>query len=148
MDDLNISMLAIGIAVVANFIFGFLWYTPLFGKVWAKEMGFNPNPSVEEKKAMMGLMVKGMMVMVIGNFFLAYVLSHNIAAWDYVPGMNQMSKTGQALNAALFTWLGFFLPTDVGTIFWEKRSFKLFLINTGNHLASLVLVSFIIIFVR
>ena len=34
-------MVAVLIAVVANFILGFLWYTPLFGKAWAKEMGFD-----------------------------------------------------------------------------------------------------------
>jgi len=34
MEELNISMMAIGIAVVANFVLGFLWYTPVFGKTW------------------------------------------------------------------------------------------------------------------
>ena len=148
MEELNISMMAIGIAVVANFVLGFLWYTPVFGKIWGREMGYDPNPSEEEKKTMMGSMMKGMVVMLIGNFFLAYVLSHNIAAWDFVPGMEDMGKTGQLLNTALFTWLGFFLPTDAGTIFWEKRSVKLFLINTGYHLASLFLVGGVILFVR
>ncbi len=148
MEELNISMTAIGIAVVAHFILGFLWFTPIFGKVWGKEMGYDPNPSEEEKKAMMGLMMKGMIVMLIGNFFMAYVLSHNIAAWDFVPGMNEMGKTGSLINTAMFTWIGFFLPTDLGTMFWEKRSFKLFAINTGYHLAALFLVGAIIIFVR
>jgi Protein of unknown function (DUF1761) len=148
MEELKISMLAIGIAVVAHFVFGFLWYTPIFGKVWAKEMGFPSEYSDEEKKAMMSTMMKGMVVMLIGNFFMAYVLSHNMAAWDFVPGMEEMGKTGQAMNAAIFTWLGFFLPTDIGSIFWEKKSVKLFAINTGYHLFALILVAMIIVYVR
>ena len=40
-QQLPINMVAILVAVVANFILGFLWYTPLFGKAWAKEMGFD-----------------------------------------------------------------------------------------------------------
>lgn len=149
MEELNISMLAIGIAVIAHFILGFLWYTPIFGKIWAKEMGFNvENLSEAEKKAMMSGMTKGMITMLIGNFLFAYVLSHNIAAWDFVPGMELMGKTENALTAAVFTWLGFFLPTDAGTMFWEKRSFKLFAINTGYHLAALILVAMIIIYIR
>jgi|TARA_R110000737_G_scaffold193924_1_gene215150 hypothetical protein len=148
MEELNISMLAIGIAVIAHFVLGFLWYTPIFGKVWAKEMGFDPNPSEEERKAMMSGMMKGMISMLIGNFLLAYVFSHNIAAWDFVPGMDEMSKGESAMMAAMFTWLGFFLPTDAGTMFWEKRSFKLFAINTSYHLASLILVAIIITFMR
>ncbi len=34
------SRLAILLAVVASFIFGAIWYGPLFGKTWAGLMGF------------------------------------------------------------------------------------------------------------
>lgn len=149
MENLNISLLAIVIAAIAHFILGFLWYTPLFGKVWAKEMGMSTDfGEGEEKKAKMKTMMQGMVVMLIGNLFLAYVFSHNIAAWDFVPGMENISITQSAFMAAMFTWLGFFLPVDAGTIFWEGRSFKLFAINTGYHLTSLILVAMIIVFVR
>ena len=78
-------MVAILVAVVANFILGFLWYTPLFGKAWAKELGFDMSV-----KPPASTLVKGMIFMVIGNFFLAYVLAHNIAAWSFVPGIDKM----------------------------------------------------------
>lgn len=41
MEEMNINFTAVLVAVVANFILGFLWYTPLFGKAWVKEMGFD-----------------------------------------------------------------------------------------------------------
>ena len=105
-QQLPINMVAILIAVVANFILGFLWYTPLFGKAWAKEMGFDMSV-----KPPAGAMAKGMIFMVIGNFFLAYVFAHNIAAWSFVPGMDKMSVPLQIVNSTVFTWLGFYLPS-------------------------------------
>lgn len=128
MEDLPISYTAILVAVVANFILGFLWYTPLFGKAWAKEMGF--DMSVKPKP---GDMARGMIFMVIGNFLMAYVFAHNNAAWSFVPGMDQMGAAGSILNAAVFTWLGFYLPVDIGVVTWEQKTWKLFWINTGYH---------------
>jgi len=133
MEELPINYPAILVAVVANFILGFLWYTPLFGNAWAKEMGFDTTV-----KPSGGEMAKGMVFMVVGNFLMAYVFAHNMVAWSFVPGMDQMPKVGSVLNSAIFTWLGFYLPVDIGIVTWEKKSWKLFGINTGYHLAMLL----------
>jgi Protein of unknown function (DUF1761) len=139
MEDLNINYIAILVAVVANFILGFVWYTPLFGKAWAKEMGFDTSI-----KPASGELARGMIFMVIGNFFLAYVFAHNNAAWSYVPGMDQMPAIGKVMNSTVFTWLGFYLPVDIGVVTWEKKSWKLFGINTGYHFAMLLVASLIL----
>ena len=141
MEDISINYIAVIIAVVANFIFGFIWYTPLFGKAWAIEMGMDP-----EAKPNGGEMAKGMIIMVIGNFFLAYVLAHNLAVWGMAMG-EEAEKMTLALSSAFFTWLGFYLPVDMGSMTWEKKSFKLFAINTGYHLLTLVIVALILVFV-
>ena len=139
MEELPINYLAILVAVVANFILGFLWYTPLFGNAWAKEMGFDTTV-----KPSGGEMAKGMVFMVVGNFLMAYVFAHNMVAWSFVPGMDQMPKVGSVMNSAIFTWLGFYLPVDIGIVTWEKRSWKLFGINTGYHLAMLLVAATIL----
>ncbi len=139
MEAIQINMIAILVAVVANFVLGFLWYTPLFGKAWAKEMGFDLSV-----KPSGGEMAKGMIIMVIGSFFLAYVFAHNMAAWSFVPGSAEMGATANILNSAIFTWLGFYLPVDIGTVTWEKKSWKLFGINTGYHLAMLLVTAIIL----
>ena len=133
-------MLAIAIAVVANFVLGFIWYTPLFGKVWGREMGYDPNMKPPSSELM-----KGMFFMVIGNFLMAYVFAHNMAAWSFVPGISEMSAAQNACMAAVFTWLGFYLPGDLGSTAWERKSWTLFFINTGYHLASLFLVAMILV---
>lgn len=139
MEDIKINFMAIGIAVVANFIFGFLWYTPLFGKAWAKELGFDTSV-----KPPAGELAKGMIVMVIGNFFMAWVLSHNMIAWTFVPGVKEMGAMANASSAAIFTWLGFYFPVDIGAVMWERKSWKLFFINTGYHFFMLLIAAMII----
>jgi len=140
--DLGINYIAILVATVANFIFGFLWYTPLFGKAWAKEMGF-----VVDRKPTPGELGKGMTLMVIGNFLMAYVFAHNNAAWSFVPGMN-IEAIGPAATigqAAVFTWLGFYVPTDLSVVAWENKSWKLFFINTMYHLGTLIIAATILV---
>jgi hypothetical protein len=139
MEELGISITAVIVATIANFILGFLWYTPLFGKAWAKEMGYDMN--VKPPK---GALAKGMIFMVIGNFLMAYVFAHNNAAWSFVPGMDQMTPMMKVMNAAIFTWLGFYFPVDLGAVAWENKSWKLFGINTGYHFAMVLLAAIIL----
>jgi hypothetical protein len=92
-----------------------------------------------------------MVFMLIGNFFMAWVLAHNIAGWDphsWGQESSFMSPGGAAASAAIFTWLGFFFPVDLGAVVWEKKSWTLFFINTGYHLVSLLLVAFILVYVK
>ena len=82
-------------------------------------------------------MARGMIMNVIGNFLLAYVFAHNIAAWSFVPDMENTSAASTIVSSAIFTWLGFFVPVDLNAVAWERKSWKLFSINAGYHLASL-----------
>ncbi len=137
--EMGINMIAILVAVAANFVLGFLWYTPLFGKAWAKEIG--ADTSIKPTGAEMA---RGMISMVIGNFFLAYVFAHNIAAWSYVPGTEEMSVFSNIMSSTIFTWLGFYLPVDIGVVMWERKSWKLFGINTGYHFMMLLVAAVIL----
>jgi Protein of unknown function (DUF1761) len=137
--EIKINMMAILVAVVVNFVIGFIWFTPLFGKIWGKEMGYDPNMKPDNM-----VMVKGMVFMIIGNFLFAWVLAHNIAAWMFVPGIKEMSPLANGLMSAVFTWLGFYFPGHLGSTVWEKKSWKLFFINTGYSLVSLLVVALIL----
>jgi hypothetical protein len=137
----KINIIAILVAVVVNFVLGFIWYTPLFGKIWGKEMGHDPNTKPDSK-----VLIKGMLFMVIGNFLFAWVFAHNIAAWTFVPEVKEMSPFANAMSASIFTWIGFYLPGHLGSTVWEKKSWKLFSINAGYNLVSLIVVAFILCF--
>ena len=136
---LEINIIAVLVAVVANFIVGFVWYTPLFGKAWAKELKLDTT-----RKPTAAELGKGMTMMVIGNFLMAWVFAHNIGAWSYVPGTAEAPFAGNLISSAVFTWLGFYVPTDLSVVAWEGKSWKLFFINTTYHLVTLFVAAFII----
>jgi disulfide bond formation protein DsbB len=135
----QVNVIAVLVATAANFVLGFLWYTPLFGKAWAKEMKFDTSV-----KPPSSLIIKGMIIMVIGNFLMAYVFAHNNMAWTFVPGMEAYSKPAIISNAAIFTWLGFYLPGDLSRVAWEGASWKLFGINTAYHLVMLFVAALVL----
>jgi hypothetical protein len=128
MEELGISYTGIIVATLANFFIGFLWYSAIFGKAWATEMKIDIN-----QKPPAGAMIKSLLMNLVGCFFLAYVFAHNNAAWKFVPGMDQLGDFGQIANAAVFTWLGFYLIVDLNTVAFEGRSWKLFAINSSYH---------------
>jgi len=140
MEELKISLTGVLVASIANFFVGFLWFSVLFGKTWAKEMKIDMS-----QKPTTGFMIKSLVMNFIGCFFLAYVFAHNNAAWGFVPGMEQMGTVGKIMNSVIFTWLGFFLIVGLNTVAFEMKSWKLFFINTTYHFMML-LVSAIILF--
>ena len=143
--NIQINMVAVLVAVVANFVFGALWYMPLFGKAWAREM----NIDMTGPKPPASVMIKGMTIMVIGNFLMAYVFAHNIAAWNPVTWGHSLpanySAMAMASAAAFFTWIGFYVPQDLSRIAWEKGTWKLFFINTSYHFLSLLIAAMILV---
>jgi hypothetical protein len=132
---IHVSVGAVLIAAIANFIFGAIWYIPLFGKAWATEMKM---PMADKPPA--SAMIRGMVLMLVGNLLTAWVLAHNSAAW-----MNDMpaetSKVVFGFMGGFFTWLGFFLPHDLGRLAWENKSGKLFVINTVYGFLALQIVA-------
>lgn len=139
MEAIQINMWAVLVAVIANFFLGFVWYTPLFGKAWAAELKFDLTV-----KPTSGQLMKGMAFMIIGQFFMAYVFAHNMAAWSFVPGSDKASPWGNILSASIFTWLGFYMPVDLSRVAWEKASWKLFFINTAYHFLTLLVAAIVL----
>jgi hypothetical protein len=137
--ELKINIAAVLVAVVVNVIIGFAWYAALFAKPWTKEMGYDPNMWPDKKT-----MLKGMALMVIGNFLFAWVLSFYLAGWKYIPGAGQMSSFTMGINSAISVWLGFFVPVHLSRVVWEKHSWKLFFINAGYHLVVTAVVALIL----
>jgi len=74
--DIQLNYWAILAAVAASMVIGFLWYGPILGKAWMKEMGrpadHKPAPKV---------MQRGMILMVIGSFLTAVMLAYSVEVW-------------------------------------------------------------------
>lgn len=136
---LKINIIAILVAVAANFIIQMVWYTGLFPKAWSKEMGYDPNMRPDKK-----IMLKGIAFTFIGAFLFAWVLAFYLAGWQYIPDAKEMNPMVMGINSGISVWIGFFVPVQLSRVVWEKHSRKLFFINIGYHLVATVVVAIIL----
>ena len=146
MPELPFNAASLLACTVAGFFLSYAWYTPLFGKQWAKEMGFDPAEPMPTRS-----LVKGLLLTVVAVFLIALVMANNMAVWT--PSTWGISgadapKAAQALQAAFFTWLGFFLSNLLLGVAWEKRSLTLLAIDGGYYFSLLLLISFITVYMR
>jgi hypothetical protein len=58
--------------------------------------------------------------------------------------MTEMGPLSNALSAVIFTWLGFYFHGHLGATAWEQKSWKLFGIDAGYSLVSLLVVAFVL----
>ena len=120
---MHINYLAVLVAAIINMVIGAIWYSPvLFAKSWLaatgkKDMG-RPGPGY-------ALTAVGSLVMAL---ILAYVISQ-IGAVTFMAG----AKVG------LIAWAGFVATTHAANYVFEGRSLKLYSINVGYFLVTLVL---------
>jgi len=55
---IHINYLAVAVTVLVNFMFAWLWYSPLlFAKVWAKEIGMSMDQKPDPKVMMRGMIL-------------------------------------------------------------------------------------------
>lgn len=139
--DIRLNYLAIGASVVASFVTGFLWYGPIFGKMWAKLVNMPAD-----FKPTSAQMARGMILMVVGAFLMSYVLAHSTEVWrasSWKAGADGPAWT-YGFFAGLFTWVGFYIPPLLSSVAWEMRSWKLFAINAGYYFLQLQIVGAIL----
>ena len=128
---MELNYLAILLAALSTFILGGLWYSPaVFGKAWMKENGFTEED-----------MKKGNMIKIFGlAFVLALISAINLAMF---MGPEKEVSMGAAYGfAAGFGWVATFVGTHY---LFERKSFKLFLINAGYSVVALTVMGVIIV---
>lgn len=132
--EISINWLAVVVAAVVGFVVGWLWYGPLFGKMWKSLMGFTD----ESMKSMPMKPATAIFWGFIASLVMAYVLAHFISLLGIVDVLS-------ALRFACWIWFGFMATQAIGVYLWEGKSFKLFFLCTAYqfvvlHLMALVLV--------
>ena len=123
--------LVILIGAVIQMVLGALWYSPLlFGKTWMKWMGYT-DKSMEKAKA--GGMAKYYLAAFVGAVLTSFVLVRIIIL------IGAVSLSG-GMVTALLLWLGFAVPLLLSSVLWEKKPFKVYLLNIAHYLVSFVVV--------
>lgn len=130
----EINWLSVLVVAVINFIIGFLWYGPLFGKQWMKAMKFTSADIKKGKeKGMAGPMVISFITSLITAFILAVFV-----------GLAGASSIVDGAFVGILVWLGFFLTTAIGSMLWEGKSSSLFFLNTTYDIVRFIIMAAIL----
>ena len=127
----QINFLAVITCVVVSMVLGSLWYGPIFGKTWIALMGFTEK-DMEAAKAKG--MAKSYALMAVGSLVMAYVLAHSLV---FAATFLNVSGIGAGLQAGFWNWLGFIAPVTLGTVLWEGKPWKLWMLNNAYYLVLL-----------
>lgn len=135
--DVAINYWAVLAAAVGNMIIGFLWFGPVFGKMWKEMMGFTD----ESMKKMVLTPVQAMILGFIAALVMVYVFAHMLV---YANAYTHMSGLWAGVQGGLWLWLGFIAPVTVGIVLWEGKSWKLWVLTSGYWLVSLAVMGAIL----
>jgi len=128
MTQPDISLLVVLIAAILGFGLGAFWYSPkLFGSQWAAALGMSEEELQAEFSPARTYGTRFVTIL-IAAYILARILVHTEAT-TLVAGI----ETG------FLVWLGFVATFALDRVLFEKRPFKLYLINSGYYLVSLML---------
>jgi hypothetical protein len=128
---MELNYWAVLLASLSTFLLGGVWYSPaVFGKAWMKENGFTEEG-----------MKNSNMVKIFGlAFVLALISAVNLAMF---LGPEKSVLMGAVWGfAAGFGWVATFVGTHY---LFERKSFKLFLINAGYSVVALMIMGVIIV---
>jgi hypothetical protein len=139
MLQVQINLLAILVAAIANMVLGSLWYSPImFGKKWMAEAGLTPEKLEAAKAKGMG---RTYGIMAISTLIMSYVLSNTL-----VFASTYLSDSGisAGLQAGFWNWLGFVAPVSLSAVLWDGKSWTYWFITAGYYLVSLILMGVIL----
>lgn len=130
--EVSVNYLAVLVAGVVSMAVGFVWYSPiLFAKPWMKEKGYTAEGLKKAQKEMGPMYALSFVLGLVMAYVLSHVMTMAQAYFDY-----SMLSTG--LTSAFWMWLGFVMPVQVTAQIFGEKKWKLFGIDTGYQLVSLV----------
>jgi len=130
--NIEVNFLAVVGAGVVSMALGFLWYSPMvLGKPWMKEKGITKESMKKEQKQMGKLYGLSFLVSLITAYVLSHVMTLSQSFFQY-----PLLQTG--LTSAFWMWLGFIMPVQMTATIFGNKNWKLFGIDTGYQLASIL----------
>ncbi len=126
----DINYWAVLVSAIVSMIIGMIWYNPsVFGSIWMKGIGKNEKDMQKDKE-------KGMawryIFALISSLVMSFILAHVV---DYTEAVS----IGRGLEAGFWIWLGFIATTMTGMVLWEGKPWKVYFINAGFYLVSLII---------
>ena len=137
------NYLSVLAATVAAFAVGALWYGPLFGRRWRLLMNFSEGHMGAQEGAATGQgmpMASAMTGGFVATFFLVFALNFLMTSFGV------MSVSG-ALAISILVSAGFVATTMANSIFYERRSLGLYLINVGHYIVALAVAALVLLYI-
>jgi hypothetical protein len=135
--EINVNIVAVLVAAVAQFIIGAIWYMPLFGKLWGKIHGFDDYDK-ETQGAMQKQMLPLLALQFVLGFLTAYVLAHFMT----------LVADADFYKLAFWVWLGFVVPTQIAAVLFGGTKpqwiMAKVMVMAGGSLASVMTAAWII----
>lgn len=127
-----VNLTAVLVAAVASMVVGFSWYSnAVFGRRWIKLTGLSGEKMAGSK-----------MFKTFGlTFLLTLVMGYMLSIFIHYAGAKTLilgAKTG------LWVWIGFLVPMTLTNALFSKKSMELYAVESGSHLASLLVIGAII----
>lgn len=129
MEFAGMSYIAIVIAAVVSFLFGWLWYGVLFPKAWVEAVG-----KTEEELRAQGNSPTPFIIAFIAQLVMAWVLAGVIGHL----GPDEVTFRNGVISGA-FIWLGFVITTLTVNQAFQGAKRELTLIDGGHWLGVLLL---------
>lgn len=130
-----VNVLPVLLAGAAQMAIGFIWYNPaVFGKEWMRLTGISMK-DIESKKAEMP---KTYAVTFAATLVTAYVLAIILKSLG-------AATIQQAAQVGFLAWLGFVATTMLAGALYAGKPLKLYALETGYHLVSLVVMAAILV---
>ncbi len=138
MPVVPINYLAVLICGIIAVVLGWIWFGPLFGKMWGQSMGWSESDmeAMRSKPNIGSMMIKNMLIAFVAALVMGFVLEHSlIFGAQYL----QISGASAGLQAGFWSWLGFMVPVLLGAVLWESKSWKWLFITAGYYLVLLLI---------
>ncbi len=130
-----VNFVAILVAAISSMVVGSIWYGPLFGKLFMREMGMD-TWSPEKKEAMK----KKMVWSYVGEFLSSVVKFFFLAG--LIVGFGQTTLLG-GMWVAFTVYIGFMMPIVLGELLWGGTK-TMFWLKTGNMFITMMVAGVIL----
>lgn len=128
-DFVELNILAILAAALANMLIGSMWYSPfLFGRWWLRLVHRYAPPVPDHKRAV----VPAYGTMAIGSIITAFTLAYAFSFFE-------IESAVEAVLLSVLFWVGFVAAVTAHSVLFEGRSLGVYLIHLGYVLVSLSL---------
>lgn len=138
--EFDINLWGVFWAAISSMVVGSIWYSKgVFGAPWMSLVGIS-DKKMKQMREQQGW--TPMLAMFLLSLIMAYVLSHVAQIFAAYDADN--SYLYAAVISGFWMWMGFVVPTTLGTGLFSGTRKKLMAINLGNWLLTLLVMGWVL----